>query len=175
MLTRRSRKEGTSPNNVPPKTSKSPSSKTTKLPTPKTTKSPTPKTKKLPTPRPRSKSRSVDRKIRTRSRSVNKNLNVEPKVILVRLEKSEEKLKKEIKSNYLTSKYVNHYLFLLICNQLTLIGKNLTEPSTPTKTIFLRSAKTTETEERRSSPFVDSINNVTVSIILYTKLIKLNI
>lgn len=77
MLTRRSRKEGASPNNDAP-----------------------PKTKKSPAPRRRSKSRpkSVERKIRTRSRSSNKK-SIDPKVILVRYN-SEEKLKKETIGNY---------------------------------------------------------------------------
>lgn len=86
MLTRRSRKKDTSPNNVPPKTTNSP----------KATKSPTQKITKSPTSRRRTRSQSVKRKIWTRSKCDDKKLCLESKVILVRLK---EKLKKETKSN----------------------------------------------------------------------------
>jgi len=108
MITRRSRKEGVaSPSDaeIPSKAKRSatPSSKAKRSATPS-------KAKKTITPRRRSKSKSVDRKIRTRSRSVNK--TVSPRVVLERYEPKKESpidKKKEIKS-----KIVKLYITLSI-------------------------------------------------------------
>lgn len=87
MLTRRSRKEGVSPKD------KSPKSKQLGVDSPKD-KSP----KKSVTPR-RRRSKSVEKNVRTRSRSANKN----PIVVLQRVssdDKSGQKSKKDIKSKH---------------------------------------------------------------------------
>lgn len=96
MLTRKSRKEvATSPGDV----MKSPKSRTENFSSPKDQ---SVRTKKSVTPR--RKSKSVEKNIRTRSRSSRRNLSsVNPIVSLERLsveKKSTEKSKKEPKSNF---------------------------------------------------------------------------
>lgn len=97
MLTRKSRKEVTT--SPPGDVMKSPKSRTENFSSPKEK---SVKTKKSVTPR--RKSKSVEKNIRTRSRSSSRNLSsVNPIVSLERLnleKKSAEKLKKEPKSNF---------------------------------------------------------------------------
>lgn len=86
MLTRRARLDGASPREV---------SASPKETTPK-------KTRRTGTPR-RSKTRSVEKKIRTRSKSANKRIQ-EPQIILERYDKvkraTPDKPKKELRRNY---------------------------------------------------------------------------
>lgn len=92
MLTRRSRKEAaTSPNAVDKPA----------------------KTKKSTTPR-RSKSKSIDRSVRARSRSSLSKRQV-PKVILERFDKKvEEKLKKDTKSNFYISFFIIYFYYFIL-------------------------------------------------------------
>jgi len=85
MLTRRSRKEGVASPSDADTSSKSTKSKRSATPS---------KNKKPVTPRRRSKSRSVDRGIRTRSRSANKSVRV-PQIVLERYETEKEIVKKK--------------------------------------------------------------------------------